>query len=206
MIVKILYYLYKKINRRTVRYYIFNTIAKLEGGPFYSQTIRKIMIDIYDVEIGMYSYGGCFNIGQFDRFTKVGRYCSIANTAYTMNRNHPINYKSTHPFYFNSKLKHCESDRVDYTPLEIGNDVWIGNYVSILPGVRTVGDGAIVAAGAVVTKDVPPYSIVAGNPAKIMKYRFSKDKIEMLIKEKWWEKTIEEILNDDIEVYYKPYI
>lgn len=67
----------------------------------------------------------------------------------------------------------------------IGNDVWIGGNVTIMRGV-TVGDGAILAAGAVVTKDVPPYAIVGGVPAKIIKYRFSDDIIERLLKVKWW--------------------
>lgn len=68
----------------------------------------------------------------------------------------------------------------------IGNDVWIGNGVTLLPGVK-IGDGAVVAAGSIVTKDVPPYAIVGGNPAKVIKYRFTDEQIEKLLDIKWWE-------------------
>ncbi len=71
--------------------------------------------------------------------------------------------------------------------LKIGNDVWIGANVLILDGV-TIGNGAIIAAGAVVTKDVPPYAVVGGVPAKIIKYRFNKEEIDFLEQLKWWEK------------------
>lgn len=71
----------------------------------------------------------------------------------------------------------------------IGNDVWIGAYAKIVEGVR-IGDGAVIAAGAVVTKDVPPYAIVGGVPAKIIKYRFEEKQIKQLLELKWWNKDI----------------
>lgn len=70
--------------------------------------------------------------------------------------------------------------------INIGNDVWTGMDVTFLPGV-TIGDGAVIAAGSVVTKDVPPYAIVGGNPAKALKYRFTKKQIKKLLKIKWWD-------------------
>ena len=73
--------------------------------------------------------------------------------------------------------------------------MWIGLNVTILGGV-TVGDGAVLAAGAIVTKDVPPYAIVGGNPAKIIKYRFSKEQIEKLLKIKWWNWPMYKIFNN----------
>lgn len=69
----------------------------------------------------------------------------------------------------------------------IGNDVWIGAYVNIIEGI-TIGDGAIIAAGSVVTQDVPPYAVVGGVPAKVIKYRFEQDIIEQLKKIEWWNK------------------
>jgi virginiamycin A acetyltransferase len=74
----------------------------------------------------------------------------------------------------------------------VGNDVWIGQKATILPGIH-IGDGAIIGACSVVTKDVPPYSVVAGNLAQVKKYRFDKETIDLLLKLKWWDKDIEEI-------------
>jgi acetyltransferase-like isoleucine patch superfamily enzyme len=128
-----------------------------------------------------------------DRYTTVGRYCSIAGTARTLNRNHPLERKSSHAFFFNPVLKYCERDEAPYSALEIGNDVWIGHNAIILPHVRHIGDGAVVGAGAVVSKDVPPYAIVVGNPARVVKYRFSPGTIAALLEEKWWEKSMEEV-------------
>lgn len=72
----------------------------------------------------------------------------------------------------------------------IGNDVWIGAKVTLINGI-SIGDGAVILAGAVVSKDVPPYAIVGGVPAKILRYRYSPDDIELLLKTKWWNKNIE---------------
>jgi acetyltransferase-like isoleucine patch superfamily enzyme len=76
--------------------------------------------------------------------------------------------------------------------IEIGNDVWIGTSAIILSGVK-IGHGAVVAAGSIVTKSVPPYAIVGGNPAKIIKYRLSEEKIEELLEMKWWDWSEEKI-------------
>ncbi len=76
----------------------------------------------------------------------------------------------------------------------IGNDVWIGQNVTILPGIH-VGDGAIIGLNSVVSKDVAPYTIVAGNPAVIIRKRFDDELIDLMLRFKWWEKTIEEINN-----------
>jgi acetyltransferase-like isoleucine patch superfamily enzyme len=88
--------------------------------------------------------------------------------------------------------------------LEIGNDVWIGQSAIILRQVSKIGDGAVIGAGAVVTKDVPDYAIVAGSPAKVIRYRFSQENIQKLKKEQWWNKSIEE-LKESINEFTKPY-
>lgn len=131
---------------------------------------------------------------------KIGRYCSIANYVKTTSGTHPTSvFVSTHPCFFSTKKqagftyvtndlfqeKICADDKGN--GIVIGNDVWIGQGVTILEGV-TIGDGAIIAAGAVVVKDVEPYSIVGGVPAKLIKWRFSQEQIEKLMKLKWWEK------------------
>jgi len=198
-----LYKLYR-IKSGRLRNLIIRIINRIERGQFYSNTLRKIFKDYHGVEIGMYTHGSCFVPGNFDRFTTVGRYCSIAANVKVFNRNHPSDFKSTHGFFFNPSLKYCKEELVDYIPLTIGGDVWIGDSARILPNVRNIGDGAVIAAGAVVNKDVPPYAVVVGNPACVVRYRFSKEVIESLLESKWWEKDIEEIL-PDIKEYQQPY-
>lgn len=179
--------------RRIVRKLTTRLICRLEGGEYYSQTLRRIFKDYHGVEIGLYSHGGCFVPGQFDRFTSIGRYCSMAKSLRAMNRNHPLEYKSMHAFFFNPALKYCSEDKINYIPLKIGNDVWIGHNAIIMPNVKNIADGAVIAAGAVVNKDIPPYAVAVGNPARVVRFRFSKEIIEELIASRWWEKSIEEI-------------
>ena len=97
-----------------------------------------------------------------------------------------------HAFFFNPKLGFVDGS-LPRSPLTIGNDVWLGHNSIIMPGVGRIGDGAVVAAGAVVNKEVPPYAVVVGNPARVVRYRFDPETIERLLAEKWWEKDIEEI-------------
>jgi acetyltransferase-like isoleucine patch superfamily enzyme len=78
----------------------------------------------------------------------------------------------------------------------IGNDVFIGHNAIVTNRVSSIGDGAYIAAGSVVTKDVPPYALVAGNPARIVRYRFSREVIEGLLQECWWERSIDELTSD----------
>jgi virginiamycin A acetyltransferase len=169
-------------------------IRKIEKGEFYSETLRKLLKEYYHVEIGSYTYGGCFIPGQFDKYTTIGRYCSIARTAFVMNRNHPLDSISTHAFFFNSKMKYLTQDNSEYTPLSIGNDVWIGHNAIILPNVKSIDNGAIIGAGSVVTKDVPAFAIVGGNPAKVIRYRFPAKLINDITEINWWNKSIEELM------------
>lgn len=199
----LLYKLYG-IKKNRLRTFIKKVIYRLEGGEFYSTTLRKIYKEYHNVEVGLYSHGGCFVPGAIDRFTKIGRYCSLATTVRVMNRNHPLEFKSTHAFFFNKRLKYCMKDPVEYIPLNVGNDVWIGHNAIIMPNVKEIGDGAVIAAGAVVNKNVPQYAVVVGNPARVVRYRFSKEKIEELLASSWWEKSIEEI-KSRIDEYTKPY-
>lgn len=195
----LLYHLYSIKNSR-IRKLIIKIIRRLENGDIYSINLRKIYLKYNKVEIGLYTMGGCFNPFQFDKYTKVGRYSSIAMTACVFNRDHPTDFKSTHGFFFNPVLSFCKKDIIEYNPLEIGNDVWLGHNSIIMPSVKYIGDGAVVAAGAVVHKDVPAYAIVVGNPARVVRYRFSKETIEKLLSEKWWEKEINE-LKDNKEFF-----
>lgn len=136
----------------------------------------------------------------FIRNTEIGRYSCIGPEVLTASGTHPTQFVSVHPaFYSTAKqsgftyVKEDAFEEYDYLDKErkisvrIGNDVWIGTRATLLEGV-TVGDGAVVAAGAVVTRDVPPYAIVGGVPAKVIRYRFTPEEIEKLLEIKWWEK------------------
>ncbi|WP_177161452.1 CatB-related O-acetyltransferase [uncultured Fusobacterium sp.] len=153
-------------------------------------------------EIGYGSYIG--NESQI--YAKIGKYCSISNDVRIVVGNHPTKkYVSTHPSFFSirkqagftyvQKNSYEEiSFAINNYPVLIGNDVWIGNGVKILNGV-IIGDGAIIAAGSMVVKNVAPYSIVGGVPAKEIKKRFTDEQIQKLLKIKWWnnsEKWIKE--------------
>jgi len=120
----------------------------------------------------------------------IGKYCSISHGVKIGMGPHPLNYISTSPaiYYKNRGFIHKdiynEYDDKGYTI--IGNDVLIGANAIILAGIK-VGDGAVIGAGSIVTKDIPPYAIVAGNPAKVIKYRFDESTIKKLLKLKWWD-------------------
>jgi acetyltransferase-like isoleucine patch superfamily enzyme len=133
--------------------------------------------------------------------TKVGKFCSIGPNVLCVPEKHPSNtFVSTHPIFF-STLKQTQitfADKNYYQEVEavkIGNDVWVGANAIILGGLE-IGDGAIIAAGAVVTKNILPYAIVGGAPAKLIRYRFHKNEIDFLSKLKWWDKDIDWLKNN----------
>lgn len=137
--------------------------------------------------------------------TTIGKFCSIADHVIIGLANHTLTYISTSPiFTLKNNALHkqwVDRDLITESSSEtiIGNDVWIGSRVLIKSGVR-VGDGAVIGAGAVVTKDVPPYSIVVGIPAKIVRYRFNKNIIDLLLETKWWDLN-ENLLKDKIRLF-----
>lgn len=155
--------------------------------------------DIERSSIGFATYLGddCYL-----RQCKIGKFCSIGSWVKVITGKHPLHYAMTHPIVFNEYLKKLDlfsTKRINFDEeyeyvseqyyIEIGNDVWIGQSAEIMSGIR-IGDGAVIGAGAVVTKDVPPYAVVAGVPAKILKYRFSEDNIKKLLKLKLWDKDV----------------
>jgi acetyltransferase-like isoleucine patch superfamily enzyme len=131
-------------------------------------------------------------------YTNIGKFCSIGAEVWIGVGKHPPNFISTSPVFYSTLKKQLGfsfSDKQlyeEFSRCTIGNDVWIGSRVMILDGI-SVGDGAIIAANSVVTKDVAPYSIVGGTPAKLIKPRFDDATIEKLLQEKWWDWNIEDI-------------
>lgn len=167
---------------------------KIEKGEPYSFTLRKHCLK-FGKEIGLYSYGSCFEDGfNVGGNVKVGRYCSFAGNVKYYGGNHPMHYVSMSPFFYNRKWGGFDVKDIDRKSLTIGNDVWVGYNVIITNKCQNIGNGAVIGAGSVVTKDVPPYSIVAGNPARIIRYRFDDETIKIIEKSKWWEYTPEELM------------
>lgn len=144
-----------------------------------------------------------------DLFATIGRFTSIGNNVKSIMYRHPLTYPyvSTSPVFY-STLNQCGTcfatkemfqecvvaDADNHSAVIIGNDCWINTDVTLISGVR-IGDGAIVLAGAVVTRDVPPYAIVGGVPAKVIKYRYEQEDCEWLLREKWWNRNIEWLRN-----------
>ncbi|MEK9971102.1 MAG: CatB-related O-acetyltransferase [Ferrovibrio sp.] len=132
----------------------------------------------------------------------VGAFCSIGPEVLIFGRaDHPTGLVSTYPF--RTKLLHPDAgnaDAITKGPVRIGNDVWIGARAMILSGV-TVGDGVIIAAGAVVTRDVPPYGIMAGNPARLIKHRFAPEIVSALLDIRWWDWSDDKIRAFEGELY-----
>lgn len=132
----------------------------------------------------------------------IGRYTSIGNNCSIGARHHPTTWLSTHPIQNGfADVDFGERKWPDYVPAVIGNDVWIGANAVVLEGVR-VGDGAVIAAGAVVTRDVRPYEVVGGVPARYMRRRFRASIIERLERLRWWDLPVEDLRGvpfDDIE-------
>jgi virginiamycin A acetyltransferase len=147
-------------------------------------SIEKNVVIRSGVTIGDFSY---INPGSYiGEGTKIGKYCSISYDCKIGVSEHPINFVSSHPATYGSN--NIFREKIDFEQKDspiIGNDVWIGANSIILRGV-IVGDGAIIAAGAIVTKDVLPYTIVGGIPAKVIKNRYDEEIVEYLLKWKWW--------------------
>jgi chloramphenicol O-acetyltransferase type B len=132
----------------------------------------------------------------------IGNYCSIGSGAVFMmagNQGHRTDWVSTFPFHFQANIfKNSKNPYKKSGDTIVGHDVWIGSEAMIMAGV-TIGSGAVIASRAVVTKDVEPYAVVGGNPAEFIKYRFSVEGIEKLLKLRWWDWS-EEKVKENIKV------
>lgn len=147
--------------------------------------LRAYFRNHFDIDIGLYSYG-CFDRWRVPPSTRIGRYCSVARSARLMNANHPISYISTHPYLYDPHFGLVGEHRISQKSLVVEDDVWIGHNAIITPGCGRIGRGAVVGAGAIVTKDVPPYAIVVGSPARIVRFRFDPKTIAAIESTQWW--------------------
>lgn len=181
-----------------MKYYLSKFISKLRISSVKSSTIdKKSKIgrgnNIINLKMNKYSYIGndCIIVN-----SEIGSFCSIANNCIIGGASHPIDWLSSSPVFYDGKnilnKNFSENKFNSYSNTYIGNDVWIGNNVLVKSGVR-IGDGAIVGMGSVVTKNVGEYEIWAGNPARLIKKRFSDSTILKLKNSKWWEFSEENI-------------
>lgn len=148
----------------------------------------RFLMHLRDVEctVGDYSYGkiDVFSYQEGGRIT-IGRYSSIGTITIILGGNHSMGI-TTYPMKVRFQGLSVEEENRPIRPVKIGNDVWIGMNAMITDGVE-IGHGAIIAGDAVVTKNVPPYSVVGGNPARVIKERFSESEISLLLESRWWE-------------------
>lgn len=206
--------LIKYIKNKKIKYGKNTIINTLKIGKNFC--IGKNCIIAKGVTIGNnVSIGDCTYISSYttiDTNVNIGKYCSIAKNVFIAPGVHKTNYLTTHPILFNKywrkKIGVEEKDNYDTKigkeneETYIGNDVWIALNAIIMRGVK-IGDGAVIGAGAIVTKDVEPYSIVVGAPAKHIRFRFENEYIEKLqeVQKKWWDFSKEE-LNNNMQYMY----
>ncbi len=154
----------------------------------------------HSLHLGAFSYA----VSGYYFACRIGRYCSFGEEVQIGRHPHPMNWVSTSPFFYQQYpgiLDQALPEGVEMNPHKdfphttpstrarlttLGNDVWIGHGAFILPGV-TIGDGAVIAARSVVTRDVPPYAVVAGAPAQVKRMRFDADTVARLLASRWWE-------------------
>ncbi len=148
-------------------------------------------------EIGAFSYGSTLEIVHLvpNVTLKIGNYCSFAAGVHILlGADHQVDWITTYPFnVFYPAISTTTEHPTSKGDIIVGNDVWVASGAVLLSGI-TIGDGAIIAANAVVSKDVSPYCIVAGNPAKPIKYRFTEEQREQLLQIKWWDWPVDEVI------------
>ena len=169
----------------------------------YSLTLRRILKHYHGAEVGAYSYGECMVPCSWPAGVVVGNYVSVARDVQVFTRDHPLERLSTHPVFFNSNLRWIAKDTIPFGHLEIGHDAWIGSRAMITSKCSRIGIGAVVGAGAVVTKDVPDFAIVVGAPARIVRYRFPDQVCQRIIASRWWERPLHECI-DAVDEMMRP--
>jgi len=184
------------------------------------------------IKIGKHTYGVSegnvtwdkqsydYNGNYFQPQLIVGKYCSIGHGCkFYLGGNHRHDWITTYPFQvhrihkstFKSISEHIEGYPQSNGDIEVGNDVWFGENVTVMSGIK-IGDGAVIGTNSTVVKDVEPYSITGGHPAKHIKYRFSEDIIKKLLEIKWWDLEEDKLdtllpymISNDLDLFFKKY-
>lgn len=185
-------FLVRAYRMRRLQRLCLSIALRTEGGQFFSATLRRILAEYHGVVAGAYSYGSGLHPGVFPAGIVIGRYVSIAAGVRVFLRNHPLGRLSLHPFFYNAKLGYVPEDNIPSGTLVVEADAWLGERVIVTPGCSRIGLGAVVGAGAVVTKNVPDFAIVAGNPARLIRYRFDEATCEHIRASRWWALPVSE--------------
>lgn len=197
---RMLIYVLQKLNRRSSNQVYQSSVIENIYESQEEINIRFIGSKKPNLKIGRGTYINGVDLYCWDSRIDVhiGKYCSIADKiTLVAGGEHDMEWVSTYPFIPRWKIEelyYLQQPRFK-GDIKIGNDVWISNNVVILSGV-TISDGAVIGAGSIVTKDISPYCIAVGNPAKVVKKRFSDETIEKLLKIKWWDWDKERIYNN----------
>lgn len=175
---------------------VLYSVTKIQKGTGYSKFLKAYLKKYEKISLGDYCTSASLFLGlnAGGNGISIGNYCSIAEGVKYFRANHPLALESQSAYFYNKKIAKGHINFTDLLSLHdvqrgnltIGNDVWIGYNVIITESCHYIGNGAIIGAGSIVTHDVEPYSIVAGNPAHIIRFRFDKGKINDLENSKWW--------------------
>ena len=169
----------------------FRALRRWED-EFTSERLRSTARRWFDLDVGMYSYG-CFDPDRFPPGTRIGRYCSFARTAASFQTDHPVDQPILHPVAYHPGFGVVGGESERPEPLVVEDDVWLGHNAVILASAKKIGRGAVVAAGAVVTRDVEPYTIVAGMPARPLRKRIAEHQISEVEASGWWNYNLLEL-------------